>query len=144
MGVRRLGPGDEDALVAVFEAVTPPAAGWLTGGPSAFLADPATFALAAEVDGEPAGLAWGLRMRNPTGRITTYLHQLEVRERFRRRGIASALVAEAMAWAREAGADRFWLSTGGHNEGAQSLYDGLGGERKPLGDVNYWWQLDAR
>lgn len=39
------------------------------------------------------------------------------------------------------GSTRFWLSTGGHNEGAQALYDSLDGDRKPLGDVNYWWQL---
>jgi ribosomal protein S18 acetylase RimI-like enzyme len=46
-----------------------------------------------------------------------------------------------MGWAHRHGCDRFWLSTGGHNEGAQALYESLGGERKPLGDVNYWWRL---
>jgi hypothetical protein len=29
-----------------------------------------------------------------------------------------------------------------HNETAQALYESLGGDRKPLGDVNYWWDLD--
>ncbi len=28
------------------------------------------------------------------------------------------------------------------NETAQALYESLGGDRKPLGDVNYWWDLD--
>lgn len=37
---------------------------------------------------------------------------------------------------------RSWLSTGGHNEAAQALYESLGGDRKPLGDVNYWRTLD--
>ena len=39
------------------------------------------------------------------------------------------------------GSTKFWLSTGGHNEVAQALYASLDGDRKPLGDVNYWWDL---
>jgi hypothetical protein len=37
---------------------------------------------------------------------------------------------------------RFWLSTGGHNETVQALDESLGGDLKPLGDVNYWWNVD--
>jgi ribosomal protein S18 acetylase RimI-like enzyme len=76
------------------------------------------------------------------GRAVTYLHELDVLEDFRRRGVATRLVTRAMELARERGSTRFWLSTGGHNEIAQSLYESLGGERKPRGDVNYWWALD--
>ena len=47
-----------------------------------------------------------------------------------------------MALARARGSSRFWLSTGGHNEVAQAVYESLGGDRKPLGDVNYWWDLE--
>ncbi|MEZ5296072.1 MAG: GNAT family N-acetyltransferase [Ilumatobacteraceae bacterium] len=57
-------------------------------------------------------------------------------------GTGSALVAEAMAIGRRRGSTRFWLSTGGHNEVAQAVYASLGGDRKPLGDVNYWWDLE--
>jgi len=71
----------------------------------------------------------------------TYLHQLDVREQFRRRGIGSQLVIESMALARDRGSTRFWLSTGGHDHVAQSLYESLGGERKPRGDVRFWWDL---
>ncbi len=90
----------------------------------------------------PAGLAWGLQIHYPSGRAVTYLHELDVREEFRRRGIATQLVVRSMELARSRGSTRFWLSTGGHNEIAQALYESLGGERKPLGDVNYWWELD--
>ena len=99
-------------------------------------------ALGAYVDRMPVGIAWGLQMRSPSGRLTTYLHELEVREDHRRQGIGRLLVTEAMALARRSGSGRFWLSTGGHNERAQALYASLGGDRKPLGDVNYWWELD--
>ena len=99
------------------------------------------FVLAAYINDTPVGLAWGLQMRSPRG-LTTYLHELDVHENWRRQGVGSALVTEAMTLARSRGSTEFWLSTGGHNEIAQALYESLGGDRKPLGDVNYWWDLD--
>lgn len=143
--IRSLEVGQSGGLVELFEQVLPGFGSTLSvdrAGPTAFLRDPASFVLGAYADGSPAGLAWGLQMRSPSGRLTTYLHELDVREEWRRQGIATALVVEAMAVARRNGSTRFWLSTGGHNETAQALYDSLGGDRKPLGDVNYWWNLD--
>ena len=110
--------------------------------PEAFLRDPSSFVLGAYVDDAPIGLAWGVQMRSPSGRLTTYLHELDVHEIWRRQGVGTALIREAMALARRRGSTKFWLSTGGHNETAQALYESLGGDRKPLGDVNYWWDLD--
>lgn len=141
--VRVLGVGDSDELVVLFDAVLPGFAASATGdGPTRFLTDPSMFAIGAYVDDVPAGLAWGVQIRYPSGRAVTYLHELDVLEAFRRRGVGTRLVTRAMELARERGSTRFWLSTGGHNEIAQSLYESLGGERKPLGDVNYWWALD--
>ncbi len=141
--IRVLHAGDSAALVDLFEPVLPGFAATATAdGPSRFLDDRSTFAIGAYVDEVPAGLAWGLQIGYPSGRRVTYLHELDVREEHRRRGIATALVTRAMTLARERGSTRFWLSTGGHNTIAQSLYETLGGERKPLGDVNYWWALD--
>jgi ribosomal protein S18 acetylase RimI-like enzyme len=142
--IRELRPERPEALVDLFTAVLPDfdASASAAGGAAKFLDDAAAFALGAYVDEAPAGLAWGLRMRSPTGRLTTYLHELHVGEAWRRRGVATALVTEAMTLARRNGSTRFWLSTGGHNHAAQALYDALGGDRKPLGDVNYWWTFD--
>ena len=109
--------------------------------PDAFLRDSHSFALGAHANGAPVGLAWGVQMRSPSGRLTTYLHELDVQENWRRRGVGSTLVTEAMNLARVQGSTRFWLSTGGHNETAQALYKSLRGVRKPLGDVNFWWDL---
>ena len=145
MDVRELLVEDADALVELFGAVLADfdaAAAAGGDGPNLFLRDPSSFALGAYVAGVPVGLGWGVQMRSPSGRLTTYLHELEVREEWRRQGAATAIVTEAMALARRTGSTRFWLSTGGHNEVAQALYDSLGGDRKPLGDVNYWWSLD--
>lgn len=142
--IRALSGADADSLVVLFEAVLPgfsDAIGDRGSGPAEFLDDPASFVFGAYVDGVGAGLAWGMQMRYPSGRLVTYLHEIAVREEFRRRRIATSLIEESIAVARQRGSTRFWLSTGGHNEGAQSVYDSLGGVRKPLGDVNYWWEL---
>lgn len=142
--IRALHVADVESLVELFETVLPGFAdviGDHVGGPAEFLADSASFVFGAYVDGTAAGLAWGMQMRYPTGRLVTYLHELDVLEQFRRRRIASSLIEQSMALARQRGSTRFWLSTGGHNEVAQAVYDSLGGVRKPLGDVNYWWEL---
>ena len=145
--VREFGAGDGEVVDALFRAVLPddftdllaPAG---SSGPATFLDHPDTFAFGAYVGDEPAGLAWGTGIRYPNGRLVSYLHELDVREQYRRRGIATALVEAAMARARRLAHTRFWLSTGAHNTTALALYDSLAGDRKPQGDVNYWWHLD--
>ena len=144
MEIRELVAGGADQLVALFAALlpeSPTAQVDRFDEPEAFLRDSHSFALGAYVNGAPVGLAWGVQMRSPSGRLTTYLHELDVHENWRRRGVGSTLVTEAMNLARVRGSTRFWLSTGGHNETAQALYESLRGVRKPLGDVNFWWDL---
>ena len=143
--IRELVAGSGAELVALFAAVLPdsPTAQLVQlDEPEVFLQDPGSFALGAYVDGAPVGLAWGLQMRSPSGRLTSYVHELDVLEKWRRQGVGSALIIEAMAVARSRGSTKFWLSTGRHNVTAQALYESLRGDRKPLGDVNYWWDLD--
>jgi len=142
--VRQLKSGDHHALTELFDTVLSDFTDLLSptsSGPAVFLDDPASFVFGAYVDDSPAGLAWGIQMRSPNGRLTTYVHQMEVRDQYRRRGLATSLVAHAMDLGRRRGSTRFWLSTGGHNASAQSLYESLDGVRKPNGDVNYWWEL---
>jgi ribosomal protein S18 acetylase RimI-like enzyme len=143
--IRELVAGGADQLVALFAAVLPDSATAQADPPDepeAFLRDPSSFALGAYIDDAPVGLVWGLQMRSPSGRLTTYVHELDVHQNWRRQGVGSALIIKAMTLARSRGSTKFWLSTGGHNETAQALYESLRGDRKPLGDVNYWWDLD--
>lgn len=144
MEIRELVAGEAERLVELFASVlagSPTALMDQLDGPEGFLRDPSSFVLGAYVDGSPVGLAWGVQMRSPSGRLTSYLHELDVREDWRRNGVGSALVNEAISVAGRRGSTKFWLSTGAHNESAQALYESLGGDRKPLGDVNYWWDL---
>ena len=144
LAIRELTTSDEAALRELMDAVVP---GWVdllapsASGPLAFLADDDTSVFGAYADGAPVGWAWGGRIRYPNGRRVTYLHELDVVESHRRQGIATMLIEASMEHARRAGCSRFWLSTGGHDEVAQALYEHLGGDRKPKGDVTYWWEL---
>lgn len=145
METRELIAGQEEQLVALFRAVLPDSSTAQVehpDAPSAFLEEPNTFVVGAYEGTSPVGLAWGLQMRSPSGRLTTYLHELDVHDAWRRCGVGTALVTQAMIIARRSGSTKFWLSTGGHNETAQALYGSLDGDRKPLGDVNYWWDLN--
>lgn len=80
--IRGLRKGQSGALIDLFEAVLPGFDASLSAdraGPEAFLGDPASFVLGAYSDGTPTGLAWGVQMRSPSGRLTTYVHELVVR-----------------------------------------------------------------
>ncbi len=49
----------------------------------------------------------------------------------RRRGIASAMLREAMAWGRELGCDEAWIATDVDNDEANALYRSLGSQQEP-------------
>lgn len=145
--VRQVGPGEPDTVIAVLDALvanrTMPENG-AAENPDIFLDDPNTFLIAAFEHERPVGQAWGVHIRYPNGRQMTYLHHIEVAADHRDRGIGSMLMDAAFDLASRRGSAKFWLSTGMHNTSAQRLYDRLGGDRKELGDVNYWWDLTDR
>ena len=120
--IRRLGPGDERTLQELcsrYKSRVP-------------TDDEAERALAlddvhiwiAEVEGELAGFAYAHELQRIDGDTMVFLYELGVDERFRRRGLGRALVAQAKALA--AGRRSFVL-TGLDNEPAQRTYAALGG-----------------
>jgi ribosomal protein S18 acetylase RimI-like enzyme len=85
------------------------------------VASPDRLPLLAEVDGEPAGLAWA---RVEDGTATVY--QVWVAREHRGRGIAQALLERAIAWACERGAAVFELDVTAGDTPAVRLYKRLG------------------
>jgi len=56
-------------------------------------------------------------------------------------GVATKLMAAAFALSLDRRSPRLWLATEATNQPARGLYESLGGEAAPTGDVIYGWQL---
>jgi ribosomal protein S18 acetylase RimI-like enzyme len=113
--IRRLGPGDEDVVrrLATCEPQT------------ALLADERTIFVAAFAGDEPVGFAFGYTLpRRHGNREMFFVYELDVDERYRRRGIATRLLRELLAGHEEA-----FVLTDEDNDAANALYASLGGTR---------------
>jgi ribosomal protein S18 acetylase RimI-like enzyme len=67
-----------------------------------------------------------------------YLHQLEVDENHRRKGICRAFLKAFIAAGTRAGATKLFLTTGAESIAARSLYEAMGGGLASQGlTVNY-------
>ena len=90
--------------------------------------------LIAELDGEPAGLAWA-RVDADVPAIV-HLYQMWVAPERRKQGVGRALLDAAVSWARTTGADTLALDVTIGNDAARTLYERAGfrpvGDPKPL------------
>jgi ribosomal protein S18 acetylase RimI-like enzyme len=91
--------------------------------------------LVAEADGAILGYVYAgiepqswRELRERAG----YIHDLVVEERWRRRGVATALMIQALAWLRTRDVPRVVLWTAQPNLAAQRLFDRLGFRRTML------------
>lgn len=135
--VRRAHPRDAAALVALAEEVASEPEAWLIsdGGwrtpaeERRFLRalrryDDAAVFLAETREGIVGRLSVG-RDPHPASRHVADLGVM-VAASHRRRGIGRALLAQAVAWAREVGIRKLELHVFPHNEAAIALYEGFG------------------
>ncbi|MCR5878986.1 N-acetyltransferase [Phenylobacterium sp. J367] len=132
MNIRILQPGDEALLtraVAMIEEaeLTPEAA-------RAHLADPGLVAIAAEEAGAVAGFVYGYVLRRFEA-TSLFVYSVDVDERFRRRGVARAMIEAAKDLCRERGWDEMFVFTNRGNPAAMRLYASAGGIAPPPDDV---------
>ncbi len=123
--IRRLGPGDEQAVHA---------AGFLFDDPPKpdatrrFLAEPTHHLLIAyDADDRALGYVSGVETTHPDKGTELFLYELAVDEPVRRRGIGRSLVEAFAALARERGCYDMWVLADADNDAAQATYESAGG-----------------
>ena len=93
--------------------------------------DPAAYCHMAEVDGEVAAMAlWFRNFSTWDGVAGIHLEDLYVRERYRRRGVARALLSTLAAECVQRGYSRRSWAVLDWNADAIALYDKVGGRRQ--------------
>lgn len=138
MNVRRLGPGDEDVVIALAEQRPP-----TREQAAAFLADDRMIFLVAFDGAEPMGFVFGHELLRRHGdRAIFFVYEVDVRERYRRRGVATKLFGELGRLARARGIPRAFVLAAEGNEPAMRLYESLGGVRPYDDDV--MWRFEYR
>ena len=138
--VRRLGPGDEDAVHA--------ARSLFDEAPDAearrrFLAQP-THHLLVAYDGAdtPLGFVSGVELTHPDKGTEMFLYELGVDDSARRQGVGRTLVQALAALAREQGCYDMWVLADADNAAAQAAYARAGG-REAARPVLLEWDLEG-
>ena len=137
--VRRLGPGEEDAVHAaraLFDGAPQPDA------TRRFLAGAANHLLVAYDADTPVGFVSGVELTHPDKGTEMFLYELGVDESARRRGVGRTLVGALADVAREAGCYDMWVLADADNAAAQATYARAGG-RESSRPVLLEWDLRA-
>jgi ribosomal protein S18 acetylase RimI-like enzyme len=129
-----------DELVDAFARLVPQLSPDRTGPTRAQLADvlsaSGTVVLVARDAGTITGTLTLLLYRIPTG-VRGWIHDVVVDESARGQGVGEALTWEALAIARDAGAENVHLTTRRHREAAHRLYRRIGFVQRES-DVFVW------
>ena len=118
LAIRQLRAGDE-AIVERLATREPR---------TALLHDPRTIFLVAFDDGTPMGFVLAYELPRRHGHEATLcIYEIEVREPFRRQGIATRLMCELESIARRRGIAEGFVLTDAANVAAMRLYESVGG-----------------
>jgi ribosomal protein S18 acetylase RimI-like enzyme len=136
--IRRLGPGDDEAVLAARALFDDRPEREAT---RRFLAEPRHHLLVA-YDGAdtPLGFVTGVEMTHPDKGTEMFLYELGVDESARRRGVGRTLVQALATLAREQGCYDMWVLADAGNEAAQATYASAGG-REASRPVLLEWQF---
>jgi ribosomal protein S18 acetylase RimI-like enzyme len=140
MELRRLGPGDARAVAKaneLFDFDVRPS--WTRR----FLDDSNHHLILAYEEDIAAGFVSGVEMTHPDKGTEMFLYELEVIERFRRRGFGTALVEALAELARERACYGMWVLTDADNRAALGTYTRSGATERS-DHVMFSWSFSAR
>ncbi len=122
--VRRLGPGDEEAVHAARSLFDGPPESRAT---RRVLAEPTHHLLVAYDGDAPLGFVSGVELTHPDKGTEMFVYELGVDESARRRGVGRTLVQALAAVAREQGCYDMWVLADADNAAARATYARAGG-----------------
>jgi ribosomal protein S18 acetylase RimI-like enzyme len=135
--LRWLGPEDLDDVVAAEHLFDGPV---VMDSARRFLEEPTSHLCVAYERGVPVGFVSGVELTHPDKGTELFLYELGVDERWRRRGIGTALVRALAERGRERGCYGMWVLTDRPNEAAVATYLAAGAVDE--GDqVMFGWSL---
>jgi ribosomal protein S18 acetylase RimI-like enzyme len=134
--IRRLGPGDDAAVIAASTLFDHPARPEAT---ARFLSERGHHLFLATVDDVPAGFVTGVETTHPDKGTEMFLYELAVDEGARNRGVGRSLVAALADVARERGCYGMWVLTDDANPAALRAYTAAGGTREQPDNVLLSW-----
>ena len=135
--VRRLGPGDEEAVHAARSLFDGPPESRAT---QRVLAEPTHHLLVAYDGDAPLGFVSGVELTHPDKGTEMFVYELGVDESARRRGVGRTLVQALAALAREQGCYDMWVLADADNPAARATYARAGG-REASRPVLLEWEL---
>jgi ribosomal protein S18 acetylase RimI-like enzyme len=121
--IRRIGPGEHEAVVDASPLFDSPA-----DGPTSerFLGAEGHVLFVAYANETPIGFVSGVEMTHPDKGTEMFLYELAVADDSRREGIGSALVTALRDFARERGCYDMWVLTDADNAAALATYAATG------------------
>lgn len=141
--IRRLRSGDEELAGRLAESFKGSRASFTSL--STFLSNPLNFLFAALDDDEPVGfvLAHQLqRLDSESAKMSLY--EIDVAENYRRRGIASALIAQLHSICQAGSFINMFVLTNESNIPATNLYLKTGGHRKHSDDLMFVYDYSKK
>jgi aminoglycoside 3-N-acetyltransferase I len=134
--VRRLGPGDEDAVLAAGHLFDEPPK---LAATRRFLAEPTHHLLIAyDGGGRPVGFVSGVETTHPDKGTEMFLYELGVDEPSRLQGVGRRLVETLAELARERGCYGMWTGTETDNVAARKTYERAGARTTPPQSIIEW------
>lgn len=105
---------------------------------TSFLQDGSHVYLVAHIDDQLAGALHAYVLPHPSGRIHFYIDEVDTKKQFRRKGVAKAMMQQALEIAKQHNVDEAWLGTEHDNEPAKALYNSLKPDEIENGPIYSW------
>jgi aminoglycoside 6'-N-acetyltransferase I len=137
--IRLLTRGDADVLQSVAAEVFDDAV--QRDLAAEFLVDPRHHICVAIEEGVVVGFASAVHYVHPDKPAELWVNEVAVAPPFRQRGIAKAILAELLSFAKAIGCREAWVLTDDDNAPARALYESVGGKEKH-GVVQVDFRLD--